>query len=595
MKSAVEQIKEKLSILDVVGGYVELHRAGKSWKGKSPFTSEKTPSFYVSPDRGMYYCFSSSQGGDMFSFIQTMEGVDFKGALKILADKAGVELVAENPEKRSARDRAFAILEDAAVYYFAEGQKSAQVQDYLKNRGVTTETSHGWRIGLAPDGWRSLREHLKSKGYTDDEMLAAGLVKSADGKDPYDVFRNRVMFPISDPSGHVIGFSGRTLSEDPKNPKYVNSPETELFKKGEMMYGYHLAKNNIRHHDFSLVVEGQFDVVMSHQVGYQNTVAVSGTGFTMQHIDLLSRLSGRSVLCFDSDKAGIAATKRAAEPMLSRGMDVKVARIIGGKDPADIAAGHPEELKKIIGGATTVIEWLLTLLREDAKDERGFIRAAEEEVLPLIAVMPSRIDVEFFANEVAKVTGISKEAILGKIDALIALQKKTSPSAKDESVKRPIAPVEAPKAEPHHDARIHDHLLFFHTLLSILATEPKKQIMYERVKAAVDGILQELSTFSDMPGVPTEHDVNDYIARRTREIKRDFEETERTEHIKAQSFRIAQSLTQFHRTVSALHAAQIRAQVRLAEANGEDIEMLQHKLLAIERVRNEYSAESLLV
>ncbi|OGG60587.1 DNA primase [Candidatus Kaiserbacteria bacterium RIFCSPHIGHO2_02_FULL_50_50] len=594
MKSAVEQIKEKLSILDVVGGYVELHRAGKSWKGKSPFTNEKTPSFHVSPDRGMYYCFSTSQGGDMFSFIQTMEGVDFKGALKILADKAGVELVAENPEKRSARDRAHAILEEATVYYFAEGQKSTQVQEYLKSRGVTTETAHGWRIGLAPDGWRNLREHLKGKGYTDAEMLAAGLVKSADGKDPYDVFRNRVMFPISDPSGHVIGFSGRTLSDDPKNPKYVNSPETELFKKGEMMYGYHLAKNNIRHHDFSLVVEGQFDVVMSHQVGYQNTVAVSGTGFTMQHIDLLSRLSGRSVLCFDSDKAGIAATKRAAEPMLLRGMDVKVARIIGGKDPADIAKDHPEEFKKIIGGATTVIEWLLTLLKEGAKDERAFIRAAEEEILPLIAVIPSRIEVEFFANEVAKATGISKEAILGKVDTLIALKKKSEP-AKGEPVRRPVAPLEAPKAEPHHDARIHDHLLFFHTLLSILATEPKKKIMYERVQEAVEKILQELATFSDMPQMPTEHDINDYIARRTREIKRDFEETERAEHFKTQSFRIAQSLTQFHRNVIAYHASLIRAQVRAAQAGGENVEELQHKLLTVERARPDYKPEELLV
>src|SRR3989344_3605187 len=501
MKSAVEQIKEKLSILDVVGGYVELHRAGKSWKGKSPFTNEKTPSFHVSPDRGMYYCFSTSQGGDMFSFIQTMEGVDFKGALKILADKAGVELV-------------------------------------------------------------------------------AGLVKSADGKDPYDVFRNRVMFPISDPSGHVIGFSGRTLSDDPKNPKYVNSPETELFKKGEMMYGYHLAKTGIRHYDFSLVVEGQFDVVMSHQAGYQNAVAVSGTGFTMQHIDLLSRLSGRSVLCFDSDKAGIAATKRAAEPMLSRGMDVKVARIIGGKDPADIAKDHPEELKKIIGAASTIVDWLLTILKEDAKDDRAFIRAAEEEILPLIAVMPSRIEVEFFANEVARATGISKEAILGKIDSLIAARKKSD---------------EPTKAEPHHDVRIHEHLLFFHTLLSILATEPKKKVMYERVKDFFDNILQELVAFSTMPQTPTEHDVNDYIARRTKEIKRDFEETERNEHIKTQSFRIAQSLTQFHKTIIAYHASLIRAQVRAAEKNAEDVEELQHKLLTIERVRPEYTPESLLV
>ncbi len=413
---SVQKIKERLSIVDVVSPYVELHKAGKNMKGKSPFTNEKTPSFYVSPERGMYYCFSSSQGGDIFTFIEKMEGVDFKGALKILAEKAGVELVPEDPKKRSERDTQYTILEEAAKFFQAELSKNKEAEEYLKKRGVKAETIAKWRIGYVPgppkSGWRHTREHLLQKGFKDSELMRAGLVKAAgEGKQPYDVFRDRIMFPIFDPSGRVVAFSGRVLAKDSEAPKYVNSPETELFNKSEILFGYDKAKEGIRHYDFSLIVEGQFDVVLSHQAGYTNAVAVSGTALTPHHVSLLQRLSNRVVLALDSDKAGIAAVKRAAELMLARGVDLKVAKLAGGKDPADIAAKDPKELKKLIGKATHVIEFLLGILKEEAKDERAYKLRVRDEVLPYLLRIESQIDRDHFVGVVAEALKTTTDAI----------------------------------------------------------------------------------------------------------------------------------------------------------------------------------------
>jgi DNA primase len=412
MKSAVEQVKERLSIVDVIGGYVELKHAGKNFKAKSPFTNEKTPSFYVSPDRGMYYCFSSQQGGDMFTFIQKMEGVDFKGALKILAERAGVELVAEDPKKRDARENQYALLEEAASYFFAMREESPAVTDHIEKRGVKPETMIKWRIGFAKDEWRALRSHLQAKGFSDTEMLQAGLIKHADaGKEPYDVFRDRIMFPLMDASGRVVAFSGRTLKQESGVPKYVNSPETELFQKSEILYGYDKAKHGIRHYNFSLVVEGQFDLVLAHQAGYTNTVAVSGTALTPHHIMLLMRLSPNVVLALDADRAGISAMKRVAAPMLEAGMDVKVAALPEGKDPADVVKEDPQELKRIVGRGVHVIEFLLGVLKANAPDERTYKLRVREEVLPLIVAIDNRMDREHFEGIVAEHTGATKDGI----------------------------------------------------------------------------------------------------------------------------------------------------------------------------------------
>lgn len=418
-RTAVEQIKERLTIVEVIGAYVELKNAGKNYKAKSPFTNEKTPSFYVSPDRGMYYCFSSQKGGDMFTFIEEMEGVDFKGALKILAEKANVELVPEDPKKRDERETQYALLEEATQYFFRERENAPLVDAYILERGVTMQTIHTWRIGYAKDEWRALRTHLAGKGYTDAQMLSAGLIKKAEGgKEPYDVFRDRIMFPIFDTSGRVVAFSGRTLKKEEGIPKYVNSPETDLFKKSEILYGYDKAKAGIRHFDFSLLVEGQFDLVLSHQAGYTNAVAVSGTAFTEEHLALLRRLSERVVLALDSDRAGVTAVKRVAGMMLARGMDVKVARMEGGKDPADIIKVNPVEFKHFIGNAVHVVEFLLAVLKEGMKDERTYKLRVREEILPLLITMDNRIDREHFEGVIAEQIGASKEGIHYEVERL---------------------------------------------------------------------------------------------------------------------------------------------------------------------------------
>jgi len=423
MSDAVEEIKRRLSILDVISPYVELHKAGKNFKGKSPFSAEKTPSFYVSPDRGMYYCFSTSQGGDMFNFVQVMEGVDFKEALKILAQKAGVELIPEDPQKRSERDRIYAALEAATIFYEEQLGKESEAISYLKRRGVKPETIAKWRIGFAPGppsyGWRAAKEYLEARAYTRDELLKAGLIKTTEGgKEPFDVFRDRIMFPMAEPSGKIVAFSGRILHPDEKSPKYVNSPETLLYKKSELLFGYDKAKNGIRHLNFSLIVEGQFDVVMCHQAGYSNAVAVSGTALTVQHVQLLERLSDRVVLALDADRAGISAMKKAADVMLRRGLDVKVAELPLGKDPADVISVDPDEFKKVIGGSVHIIEFLLHVLRREIAEERSFKLKVREEVLPFVLLLPSRIDQEHFVGKVAEAIESTTDAVRFELERL---------------------------------------------------------------------------------------------------------------------------------------------------------------------------------
>lgn len=408
----------------MVGEYVDLKQAGKSYKGKSPFTNEKTPSFYVSPERGMYYCFSSQKGGDIFTFIQEMEGVDFKGALKILADRAHIELVAEDPHVRDERDTQYALLETATEYFFRTREQYPLIGEYIGARGVKAQTIHTWRIGYAKDEWRALKTYLSERGFTEAQMYNAGLIKHADGgKEPYDVFRNRIMFPIMDTSGRVVAFSGRTLKTEAGVPKYVNSPETELFQKSEILYGYDKAKHSIRHYDFALVVEGQFDLVLAHQAGYTNTVAVSGTALTTHHIMLLMRLSKNVVLALDADRAGMSAVKRVAAPLLTHGMDVKVAHLPEGQDPADVVRTDPQELKHIVGRAVHVIEFLLTVLSLHTKDERTYKLRVREEIIPLLVAIDNRIDREHFEGVIAERLGTTKEGIHFEVERHIEALK----------------------------------------------------------------------------------------------------------------------------------------------------------------------------
>lgn len=458
MSTPVELIKDRLNILDVVGGYVKLAKSGKHWKGKSPFTSEKTASFFVSPERGMYYCFSSGKGGDMFTFIEELEGVDFKGALKMLAERAGVELTPEREEDRTERETLYRMLEDATLYFEAELKKNPAGEEYLRTRGVQDATKTKWRIGFAPNEWRSLFEHLKVKGYAPALIQKAGLSKGSErSAEPYDVFRNRIMFPISDTSGRPVGFSGRDMSGDATAPKYVNSPETPLYEKSRILFGYDKAKQGIRTLDFTLIVEGQFDLVLSHQAGYTNTVAISGTAMTDAHVELIRRLSHKAVLALDADRAGIASAKRSATLMLLRDMDVKVARIDGGKDPADLVREDPKLLKTSIGKAEHIIPFLIATLRREVTDDRAYRLRIREEVVPFVTMMPNRMDAEHFEKLIAKATETTTDAIHFEVERVREENKKAErnvPTTGERSVLAkealPVVPL-APKGARTED------------------------------------------------------------------------------------------------------------------------------------------------
>ncbi len=410
----VQQIKERLSIQDIIAPYVKLRRAGRSMVGLCPFHKEKTGSFHVSLERGTWHCFGCGLGGDGFSFIEKVEGVDFKGALKILAEKAGVVIEYSgggNREDASKKDRIRELMNRAGEWY-AGKLPGSPAEAYAKKRGLTAETVTAWRLGFAPEAWRALLEALTAEGFTTQELLAAGLIKEADGKQGtyYDRFRNRLVFPIRDAAGRVVGFTGRALSPDDQ-AKYLNSPETELYHKSEVLFGMDRAKDAIRTRGFTMLVEGQVDVLHAHQAGFTNAVALSGTALTERHLSLMKRFSENLMLVLDADPAGLKATARSAALALAQGLRVKAARLPTGKDPADLISEDAKEFTKRITDAKPIVEFFLAELAERERDPHRLLRLAEEIVLPLINAIPSPMEREHFVQAAARALGLSPEAV----------------------------------------------------------------------------------------------------------------------------------------------------------------------------------------
>ncbi|MEK7602429.1 MAG: DNA primase [Patescibacteria group bacterium] len=414
----VEKVKGKLSILDVVSPYVKLTKSGKYWRGLSPFTKEKTPSFFVNVDRGSYYCFSTSQGGDIFTFIEKMEGVDFKGALKVLAEKAGVEIVYDGrgSENKGKLDRIREAMSRAEAFYVRNLTEHSPAYEYALSRGLTPQTIHDWGIGYAPDNWRELLETLTKDGFTQRELLDAGLIKEADGKAGtwYDRFRNRLMFPIRDSAGRTVAFTGRAL--DPNDQaKYLNSPETELYKKHEVLFGMDKAKDAVRTRGFTVLVEGQMDLLLLHQIGFNNTVALSGTALSKEHLGLMKRYADNLMLALDSDRAGLAASQKSAIVALQSGMKVKAVKMPAGKDPADIAKEDPKALTKLIADAESIVEFFLAVLTRAGLDQHKLVLSTEKIVLPLVAAVQSPMEREHFVGIVARALGSTADAIRASI------------------------------------------------------------------------------------------------------------------------------------------------------------------------------------
>lgn len=407
----VQQIKDKLSIVDVVSQYVKLERAGQSLRARCPFHAERTPSFHVSVERGTYHCFGCNVGGDIFTFVQTIEGLDFKGALKILAEKAGVDIVYEKKGSRDDRERLFELMEAAAIYYASQMTDAAKA--YLKERGVEDGTMQSFRLGWAGDGWSDASDFLKGKKFAEKELIDAGLSVKGD-RGVRDKFRNRIMFPIADSAGRTVGFSGRIFGEkaSPEAPKYLNSPETPLFHKSRVLYGFDKAKVAMRKHNFAILVEGQIDLVLSHQSGWPNTVAVSGTAFTLEHAGILKRMTDNLVLALDADQAGIKAAGKAARAALQGALNVKVATLPTGSDPAELILKEgPDAWRAAIRDSKDIITFLLDTLAEHLPQKDRFRRAVETIVLPYLSDIQSPIEREQYIKDIATRLGVSDGAV----------------------------------------------------------------------------------------------------------------------------------------------------------------------------------------
>src|SRR3989339_207803 len=441
MFSPVQQIKERLSIEEVVSSYIKLDKAGANLKAKCPFHNEKTPSFFVSPDRGTYYCFGCGASGDIFTFVEEFEGLDFKGALKLLADRAGIPLEHYNPKEESEKEKSYRIMEEATLYFCNNLTQNKEVLNYLKTRGLNEKSVKDFRIGFTPNEWRNLYEYLKPN-FSDLEIERAGLIKKT-GKGYYDRFRNRIMFPMADSSGRIIAFSGRIIGEG--EPKYLNSPETPIFSKNVVLYGIDKAKDAIRKNNFSVLVEGQMDLILSHQAGYRNTVATSGTALSdstvskenvVSNLGLVRRLSPNIVLAFDADRAGANATIRAGRIALSLGMDVKVVDMPEDVDPADlIGKTGADAWREAIKNSRHIIEFLLLkVLKSCEGDMRKAGREIKEKILPFVNALQSSIEKTFFIKKISDSSDISESALqddLKKIERELKYEKEEIEEAKE--------------------------------------------------------------------------------------------------------------------------------------------------------------------
>ena len=420
-RSDVDRIKDRLSIVDVVSPYVDLKPAGSRMKGLSPFTKEKTPSFFVSPEQGYYHCFSTDQGGDIFTFIQTIEGLDFPGALKLLAEKAGVELsgnTQQNREYSQKKQKLYEVLERATEFFEERYKEATKAQHFVAKRGIEKKIAQSYRIGYAPDNWRDLHQTLQ-KDFSDEILLEAGLIKNKEGSrgsSTYDVFRDRVVFPIRDIAGRVVGFSGRRLDGE-KMAKYLNTPETDIFKKSHVLYGLYEGRQKIRELDFAILVEGQIDLVLSHQIGFANTVASSGTAFTSYHLELINRYSNNLILAFDSDQAGIKAMIKVAEQAYISEMQVKTVIIPDDSDPADIISQDKNRWREVIKHATSVPAHLAQTFKDKARNETNYLNSVTKVIIPLIRLIKSPVIQDSELQKVSEISGISLEVLKAELQS----------------------------------------------------------------------------------------------------------------------------------------------------------------------------------
>jgi DNA primase len=484
-ESAIEQIKERVSIVDLVGQRVKLGKSGRNLKGLCPFHGEKTPSFYVFPENESYHCFGCAKHGDVFTWVMETEHVDFAEALRTLAERAGVQLERRAPAA-SAEDARRARMHEvngAAALYFQSlllGQAGAPALRYLDERGLTRQTVESFQLGWAPDSWDALLRHLAERGYRPEELAEVGLAVERDGGGHYDRFRGRVTFPIRDGRGSVIGFGGRALGD--VQPKYLNSSDSPVFQKGASLYAIDAARAAIKREGVAVVVEGYMDALAAHQAGIENVVAALGTALTEDHLTMLKRLAPRIVLALDADAAGDAAALRALEvvratygklavPVADRKgiirlrydqvLDVRVARLPAGKDPDDVIRESPDHFRALVAAARPIVEVLIDAEVARAGADTLARGQAADHVLEVIKDLPNPVLADQFTRMLSERIGVDYDALKARLVELRRVARR-----------REAVPGRAPAPPPAEVERLRDWLTLEEYLLRHLMVYP---------------------------------------------------------------------------------------------------------------------------
>jgi len=443
--NVVDEVKERLDITDFVSRHVQLQKSGRYFKGLCPFHTEKTPSFYVFPDSQRWHCFGCDRGGDVFNFEMEFEGLDFRSALEELARQAGVQLRERSPQEIKAEDEAErlrALLDEAVAYYHAllmSSPQAGQARSYLRDRGFARDTVETFQLGYSLESWDAVRTHLLGKGYSVEEQIAAGMLVEREEGGTFDRFRDRVMIPIRDRRGRTIAFGARVLKPD-QQPKYMNSPQSLLFDKGSVLFGYDLASRAIREDGAAVIVEGYMDVMIPHQAGYKNVVAPMGTALSEAHLKQLQRLTDRFILALDPDTAGIQGTLKGLDTARktldrnwdavfdARGLigyegrlkaDIRVLTLPDGLDPDELILQDPGRWEQLVVSSQPIVRFYFQhMLSQADPDEPKTKSRIVDEMLPLLKDIPNSIEREAYAQEIALTLGLDPRTLLDRLRAM---------------------------------------------------------------------------------------------------------------------------------------------------------------------------------
>lgn len=510
MQDAKEEVRSRLDIEDIVGEYVQLKRAGRNLKGLSPFTNEKTPSFIVSPDKNIWHDFSSNKGGDIFSFIMEVEGLDFRAALEFLARKAGVDITVFNNRgdqtTAKAKKQAIELNTLANKYYQHSLANNKLAYEYVFNkRKISKEIAREFGVGYAPSSGDALVKFMKSRGIKQEDIKKAGLTNRFGG----DMFRKRMTVALMDQMGQIIGFTARTVEDEPNSPKYLNTSQTIIYDKGRHVFGLSQAKESIRKQDFVVIVEGNMDVISSHQAGVTNVVATAGTAMTSMHLKTLSRLTSKIKLAFDNDSAGLAATERAIELVKELDIDLFIVSLPeGAKDPDELIQEDVTLWQNATKSETPAVDWVISQYqaRENLKTaigKRNFINAA----LKLIRLIDDAVVLDYYLTKIGEISEISKTALTDSLKK--ANQKSSVPKKSQKNVNIQPSTTKKQQDENQFEDNILGLAIINRGLLSLLpdnlsefmSNEERKQIASFIMKnpnftdADIEGGLKNIDTY----------------------------------------------------------------------------------------------------